>query len=109
MRCHGEQSGRWTYRLILELAIWPDIKYGEVGFYLAQVLLGYGCFNAYLNCFEKRDNESCRYCGFPVDDTEYILFVCVRGCVARKAASRAVSAELTSDTMVPLMLQSESV
>ena len=33
MRWHGEQTGRWTYRLILELATWLDRKHGEFGFY----------------------------------------------------------------------------
>ena len=36
MRWHGEQTGRWTYRLISELATWLNRKHGEVGFYLAQ-------------------------------------------------------------------------
>ena len=32
MRWHGEQTGRWTYRLIPELATWLNRKHGEVGF-----------------------------------------------------------------------------
>ena len=59
MRWYGEQTGRWTYRLIPELATWLNRKHGEVGFYLAQALSGHGCFNAYLRCFKKRDDESC--------------------------------------------------
>ena len=43
---HGEQTGRWTYRLIPELATWLSRKHREVGFYLAQALSGHGCFNA---------------------------------------------------------------
>ena len=27
-RCHGDQSGRWTHRLIPELATWLDRKHG---------------------------------------------------------------------------------
>ena len=46
-RWHGDQSGRWTHRLIPELATWLDRKHGQVGFYLAQALSGHGCFNAY--------------------------------------------------------------
>ena len=32
-RWHGDQSGRWTHRLIPELATWLDRKHGQVGFY----------------------------------------------------------------------------
>ena len=38
MRWHGEQTGRWTHRLIPELATWLNRKHGEVGFYLVQAL-----------------------------------------------------------------------
>ena len=34
-RWHGDQDGRWTHRLIPELATWLDRKHGQVGFYLA--------------------------------------------------------------------------
>ena len=107
MRWHGEQTGRWTYRLIPELATWLNRKHREVGFYLAQALSGHGCFNAYLRRFKKRDEEMCCYCDFPVDNAEHALFVCVKWGVAREALGQAVGAELTPDTMVPLMLQSE--
>ena len=39
-RWHGNQSGRWTHRLIPELATWLDIQHGQGGFYLAQALSG---------------------------------------------------------------------
>ena len=106
-RWHGDQSGRWTHRLIPELATWLDRKHGEVGFYLAQALLGHGCFNAYLKRFKKGDDESYSYCGFLVDNAEHTLFFCARWDVAREAVGRAVSAQLTPNTMVSLMLQSE--
>ena len=59
IRWHGEETGRWTYRLVPELATWLNRKQGEVGFYLAQALSGHGCFNAYLRRFQKRDKEMC--------------------------------------------------
>ena len=34
-RWHGDQGGRWTHRLIPELATWLDRKHGQVSFYLA--------------------------------------------------------------------------
>ena len=58
MRWHSEQTGRWTYRLIPELATWLNREHGEVGFYLAQALSGHGCFNAYL----RRSRRETRRC-----------------------------------------------
>ena len=42
-----------------------------------------------------------------MDNAEHTLFVCARWGVAREVVGRAVSAQLTPDTMVSLMLQSE--
>ena len=106
MKWHDEQTGRWTYLLIPELATWLNGKHGKGGFYLAQALSGHGCFNAYLKRFKKRD-EMCYYCDSPVDNAEHALFVCAKWGAAREALGQAVGAELTPDTMVSLMLQSE--
>ena len=47
------------------------------------------------------------YCDFPVDNAEHALFVCAKCGVAREALGQALVADLTPDTMVSLMLQSE--
>ena len=107
MRWHGELTGRWTYRLISKLTTWLNRKHGEIGFYLAQALSGHGCFNASLRRFKKRDEEMCCYRDFPVNTAEHALFVCAKWGVAREPLGQAVGAELTPDTMVLLMLQSE--
>ena len=107
MRWHGEQTGRWTYRLIPELATWLNREDGEISFYLAQALSGHGCFNAYLRCLKKRDEEMYYYCDSPVDNAEHALFVCAKWGVAREALGQAVGAKVTPDTMVFLMLQSD--
>ena len=52
---NGDQFGRWTHRLIPELATWLNRKHGQVGFYLAQALSCHGCFNAYLKRFKKKE------------------------------------------------------
>ena len=76
---------------------------------MAQVLSGHGCFNAYLRRFQKRDEEICCHCDSPVDNAEHALFVCAKWGAAREALAQAVGADLTPDTMVPLMLQSERI
>ena len=101
-RWHDEQTGRWTY-----LAGYKARR--------SRLLPGANAFGpwllqyAYLKRIKKRDEESCRYCGSPVVDAEHTLFDCARWGVAREAVYRAVTAEFTPDTMVPLMLQSEGV
>ena len=51
----------------------------------------------------------CCYCDSLVDNAEHALFVCAKWGVARVAVGQAVGAELTPDTMVSLMLQSERI
>ena len=46
-------------------------------------------------------------CDFPVDNAEHALFDCAKWRVAREALGQAVGTELTPDTMVSLILQSE--
>ena len=92
-----------------ELATWLNRKHGEVGFYLAQVLSGHGCFNAYLRRFKKRDEEMCCYCDSSLDNAEHALFVCAKWGAARVVVGQAVRAHLTPDTMVSLMLQSVQI
>ena len=108
-RLHSNQSGRWTHRLIPEVATRLDRKHGQVGFYLAQALPRHGCFKAYLKRSKKRDDESCRYCGSLVENAEHTLFVCAKWGMEREAVGRAVGAQLTPDTIVSLMLQSEQI
>ena len=108
-RWHGDQYGRWTHRLIPELATWLDRKHDQVGFYLTQALSSHGSFNAYLKRFKKRDDKSCHYCGSLVENADHTLFVCARCGAEMGADSRAVVAQLTPDTMVSLMLQSEQI
>ena len=74
-----------------------------------QALSDHGCFNAYLKRFKKGDDESRRYCGSLVENAEHTLFVCARWGAEREAVGRAVGAQLTPDTMVSLILQSEQI
>ena len=44
-----------------------------------------------------------------MESAEHTLFVCARWDAEREAAGRAVGAQLTPDTMVSLMVQSEQI
>ena len=50
------------------------------------------CFNAYLKRFMGKKDESCRYCGFHVDDVEHTFFVCIKWGVAWETVGRALNA-----------------
>ena len=89
----GEQTRRWNYHLIPELAIWLNRKYGAVGFKLTKAHSGHRCFNAYLRRSKKRDEGTCCYCVSPVDDIEHKLFICSTSGVGKKAVGQAVGAE----------------
>ena len=56
-----------------------------------------------------RRDESCCYCGSLVENAEHTLFVCARWGAEREGIGRAVGAQLTTDRMVSLMLQSEQI
>ena len=75
----------------------------------SDLISGHGCFNAYLKRFKKRDDESRRNYGSLVENAKHTLFVCARWGAEREAVGRAVGAQLTPDTMVSLMLQSEQI
>ena len=49
------------------------------------------------------------FCGSLVENAEHTLFVCARWGAEREAVSRAMGAQLTPDTMVSLMFQSEQI
>jgi len=69
-------KGRWTYRLIRELAPWCRRQHGEVSFHLSQVLTGHGCFGEYLRRFGKADSDRCALCGAAPDGAEHAVFYC---------------------------------
>lgn len=52
-------KGRWTYRLISDVARWSRRKHGELAQYLTQLLTGHYCFRAYLHRLLLQDNTSC--------------------------------------------------
>ena len=76
---------------------------------MAQAPSSHGCFNAYLRRFKKRDDKTCCYCDYPVDNAEYALFVYAKWGVSRKTADQAVGTELTPEIMFSLMLRSERI
>ena len=46
-RWDSSEKGRWTYRLIPDVAVWVGRKHGDVDHYFCQLLSGHGCFREY--------------------------------------------------------------
>ncbi|KAJ8961591.1 hypothetical protein NQ317_015401 [Molorchus minor] len=75
-RWDADTSGRWTHRLIPNLAEWCSRKHGQMEYHLTQVLTGHGCFNEYLARFGKREDSACLHCGYTPDDVKHTIFEC---------------------------------
>lgn len=71
-------KGRWTHRLIPNLGIWTNRKFGETNFHLVQVLSGHGCFRQYLHRFGHASSPNCPNCGSVAETPEHVLFTCPR-------------------------------
>lgn len=105
----GAENGHWTWRLIRNVKNWHLRNHGQVTFHLTQVLLGHGCFNAYLKRFGKLHTEVCSQCGVSPDDVEHAFFNCDAWHNWRRSACGSTGLdELTPDNLVPTMLRSES-
>uniref|UniRef100_A0A2S2NYY3 Reverse transcriptase domain-containing protein n=1 Tax=Schizaphis graminum TaxID=13262 RepID=A0A2S2NYY3_SCHGA len=70
------RSGRWTHRLIRDVAAWYRRKHGEVSYHLSQVLTGHGCFGKYQNKFCNLESDACAQCGETPDSPEHAVFKC---------------------------------
>ena len=61
------ENGRWTHRLIPQVDNWVNRKYGNVNYYLTQMLSNHGCFRTYLYRLKHEETPQClEGCGVPV-------------------------------------------
>lgn len=75
-RWENTVKGRWTYRLIPNIETWYSRTHGQMSYHLTQALTGHGCFNAYLEKFNKTDTTNCLHCGHSPDDAGHTIFRC---------------------------------
>lgn len=71
-------DGRWTRKLIPELTPWITRNFGEVDYYLTQLLSGHGYFRKYLHRRNLANDQSCIYGDNAIDDVEHTFFQCER-------------------------------
>ncbi|CAK9834354.1 Putative 115 kDa protein in type-1 retrotransposable element R1DM [Anthophora retusa] len=66
-----------TKKLITNIEMWKNRKYGSVDYYLTQFLSGHGAFNQYLYKFKKRESPLCRVCK-KEENAEHVIMHCKR-------------------------------
>ncbi|XP_070142321.1 uncharacterized protein [Drosophila kikkawai] len=104
-RWDSSSKGRWTHRLIPDLARWVERAHGQVSFYLSQVLSGHGCFRQYLKRFGHETEDWCPECGTGIlEEAHHVLFECRRFCLERHELEVAAGSPITAETLVPTML-----
>lgn len=97
-------TGRWTARLIGEVAPWFNRTYGEV-LYIIQFLTGHGHFNSYFHRRKRKDSPLCEYCGDLEEDAEHTFFVCDRWVTERRILYSVIGEKVIPESMVTTMLR----
>lgn len=98
-----ESRGRWTARLVGNLGEWSGRKFGEVNFYLTQLLTDHGYFRAYLHRMGKVGSAACQYGDSDTDDAKHTFFECARWTHRRLRLMQAVG-HVTPDNIIRTML-----
>lgn len=76
-RWRSSNKGRWTFRLIPDLGPWLGRGWGELDFWLTQLLTGHGGFRAYLYRFRRAESPLCPECEVD-EDAEHVIVDCPR-------------------------------
>lgn len=103
-RWQAETRGRWTARLIPDVAAWTGRSHGEVNFYVTQFLTGHGYFRDYLHRMGKVSSPYCSRCNGARDDVAHAFFSC-RRCVVAMAELQHEVGVVTADNVVEVMLR----
>ena len=107
LRWDSSANGRWTHRLIPDIATWHERGHGEVEFYVTQLLTGHGNFRAYLHRFGLDTSPSCPSCATEDESAEHIFFLCPRFTVEREQLNCSLQTRATPENLVTLMVQHE--
>jgi hypothetical protein len=87
---------------------WLDRAHGKVGFRLAQVMTGHGCFGHYLCMIQREDSPTCHECGAEDDTAQHTLEWCPRWAEERRTMTTALGVDdLSLHSVVAAMLASE--
>lgn len=105
-RWNEEDRGRWTAKLIPDIRPWIGRKFGEVNYYVTQMLSGHGYFRKYLHRMGKTASPYCLYEeGEVIDDAEHTVFECARWQSYRSVLTSIVGT-ITAANIVGVMIAS---
>lgn len=97
----------WTKRFIKDVRKWTQRKYGNINYYLTQIMTGHGSFGTYLKRIGKTDSDQCWYCG-QTDTPQHTLFICKEWKGERERAKTALNGvEITEETIAELMIMNK--
>lgn len=106
-RWDAETYGRWTKRLIPDVSEWSGRKFGEVNYYLTQLLSGHGYFCEFLHRMGKREQPCCIYGDSDVDNAEHTFFACSRWSAERQLLEVQTGSAWRPESVVLVLLSSE--
>lgn len=100
-------EGRWTARLIPNIQVWVRRIFGDVDYYLTQILSGHGYFRKYLHTMGKCNSPFCIYEESEViDDAEHTFFYCTRWEEERDNMKRSLGS-VTPENLIEKMISDE--
>lgn len=107
-RWSASHKGRWTNSLIPNVGIWYSRRYGDLNFYLTQMLSGYGCFRSYLHRFGHDSDPSCPSCSPSAEENdEHVFFVCHRFAHSWLASETTIGCIIYPTNIIGIMLSSQ--
>ena len=101
-------EGRYTHRVIPNVADWTGRKYGFVTFHLTQALTGHGCFRSYLHRIGVYQSAECPECPGVDEDVEHAFFHCPRFKEERERFQSTWEGPLTPEGMGRCLLWSQA-
>ncbi|GBO99932.1 Putative 115 kDa protein in type-1 retrotransposable element R1DM [Eumeta japonica] len=91
-----------------QVDIWLNRNYGEVNYYLTQMLSEHGCFRAYLHRFKRNDSPECPCCSGKPEDAEHVFFVCPRFNLQRDELETILNQRIQPETFLEAMLSTKA-
>ncbi|CAB0034714.1 unnamed protein product [Trichogramma brassicae] len=98
-------KGRWTHRLIPNIAEWVERGHGEVNYYLTQLLSGHGYFKSHNQRYDTTLSALCPACPTTIEDAEHVFFHCLRFYEERERLQQALQEEIEPENIARLMLE----
>ena len=107
-RWQRSQNGRWTYTLIPRVEEWLKRRYGEIDFFLTQILTNQGCFFEYLHRFRLAESPFCPTCPNDSENAEHVTFHCGRFSEQGQVLEQTLGHRLTATGLVNDMCESSN-